>query len=74
MHSGNLATLQNVIGHYGNINIAPGNTNLDRRLTPNGNGQKLNLTATEVNAVIAFLKTLAGNDVYTNKKWGNPFP
>ena len=74
MHNANLATLQNVIGHYGNINIAPGNTNLDRRLTPNGNGQKLNLTATEVNAVIAFLKTLAGNDVYTNKKWGNPFP
>ncbi|SEF68577.1 cytochrome c peroxidase [Halpernia humi] len=74
MHTGNLATLQNVIGHYGTINIAPGNTNLDPRLAPNGIGQKLNLTATEINAVIAFLKTTAGNDVYTNKKWGNPFP
>lgn len=74
MHTGNLATLQNAIGHYGTINIAPGNTNLDPRLAPNGIGQKLNLTAAEVNAVIAFLKTTAGNDVYTNKKWGNPFP
>lgn len=74
MHTGNLATLQNAIGHYGTINIAPGNTNLDPRLAPNGIGQKLNLTAPEVNAVIAFLKTLGGIDVYTNKKWGNPFP
>ncbi|MDO3425977.1 cytochrome c peroxidase [Chryseobacterium sp. APV1] len=73
MHTGNLTTLQQVIGHYGNINIAPGNTNLDPRLAPNGNGQKLNLTSTEVNAVIAFLKTLSGTDVYTNKKWSNPF-
>ncbi len=74
MHTGNLATLQNAIGHYGTINIAPGNTNLDPRLAPNGIGQKLNLTGAEVNAVIAFLKTLGGTDVYTNKKWGNPFP
>lgn len=74
MHTGNLATLQNAIGHYGSINIAPGNKNLDPRLAPNGIGQKLNLNAQEVNAVIAFLKTLAGTDVYTNKKWGNPFP
>ena len=73
MHTGNLTTLQQVIGHYGNINIAPGNTNLDPRLTPNGVGQKLNLTAQETDAVIAFLKTLSGSDVYTNKKWSNPF-
>lgn len=73
MHTGNLATLQNVIGHYGTINIAPGNSNLDPKLRPNGVGQKLNLTANEVNAVIAFIRTLDGNDVYTNKKWASPF-
>jgi len=73
MHTGNLATLQTVIGHYGTINLAPGNTNLDPRLTPNGFGQQLNLTAPEVNALIAFLKTLSGTDVYTNSKWSNPF-
>lgn len=74
MHTGNLATLQATVNHYNNINIAPGNTNLDPRLTPGGNPQQLNLTPTEVNAVVAFLSTLTGNDVYTNEKWSNPFP
>ncbi|MEY2701734.1 MAG: hypothetical protein RLY43_367 [Bacteroidota bacterium] len=74
MHTGVITSLQQAIGHYGTINIAPGNTNLDPRLMPGGVGQQLNLTATEVNAVIAFLKTLSGTDVYTNTKWSNPFP
>lgn len=73
MHTGVITNLQAAIGHYGTINIALGNTNLDPRLTPGGNGQQLNLTATEVNAVIAFLRTLSGTDVYTNSKWSNPF-
>lgn len=73
MHTGVITTLQAAIGHYGTINIAPGNNNLDPRLRPGGVGQQLNLTATEVNAVIAFLRTLSGTDVYTNPKWSNPF-
>lgn len=73
MHTGNLATLQNVIGHYGTINLAPGNTNLDPRLRPNGFGQKLNLTAPEVNALIAFLRTLSGTNLYVDSKWSSPF-
>lgn len=73
MHTGVLKTLQQAIGHYGVINRAPGNTNLDPRLTPGGNPQQLNLTATEVNAVIAFLKTLTGTNVYSDKKWADPF-
>lgn len=73
MHTGVITTLQAAIGHYGTINRAPGNNNLDPRLTPGGVGQQLNLTATEVNAVIAFLRTLSGTDVYTNPKWSNPF-
>lgn len=73
MHTGIFTNLQTLIGHYGNINIAPGNTNLDPRLMPNGFGQKLNVTATEVNSVIAFIKTLTGNDVYVNPKWSDPF-
>jgi cytochrome c peroxidase len=73
MHTGVITDLQTVIGHYGTINLAPGNTNLDPRLRPNGFGQQLNLTATEVNADIAFLRTLSGSDVYTNSKWSNPF-
>lgn len=73
MHTGIIKTLQAAVGHYGTINIAQGNTNLDPRLAPNGNGQRLNLNAQEVNAVIAFLKTLSGSAVYTESKWSDPF-
>lgn len=73
MHTGNLANLQTAIGHYGTINLAQGNTNLDQRLVINGQGQKLNLTAQDVNSVVAFLKTLSGSNIYTDSKWSNPF-
>lgn len=73
MHTGVITTLQAAIGHYGTINLAPGNTNLDPRLRPNGFGQQLHLTAPEVNSVIAFLRTLSGTNVYTDSKWSNPF-
>jgi cytochrome c peroxidase len=73
MHTGNFATLQNAIGHYNTINIAPGNTNLDLLLTPGGMGQRLNMNGQEINALIAFLHTLSGSNVYTDKKWSNPF-
>ena len=35
--------------------------------------QKLNLTDIEKQALVAFLKTLSGKDVYTDKKWSDPF-
>lgn len=73
MHTGIIKTLQAAIGHYGQINIAPGNTRLDPRLTPNGIGQNLNLNQSQVDAVIAFLKTLTGNAVYTDERWSDPF-
>ncbi|MCC6818773.1 MAG: cytochrome-c peroxidase, partial [Bacteroidia bacterium] len=70
---GIFSDLKTLIGHYGNIQIAPNNNNLDPRLAPNGKGQQLNLNQTEVDAVIAFLKTLTGNALYTDSKWSNPF-
>ena len=74
MHTGVITSLQAAIGHYGDLtNAASNNINLDPRLRPNGFVQKLNLTATEVNAVIAFLKTLSGTNVYTDTKWSSPF-
>jgi len=74
MHTAVINSLQAAIGHYGDLtNATANNTNLDQRLKPNGMGQKLNLTATEVNSVIAFLKTLSGTNVYTDAKWSNPF-
>lgn len=74
MHTGVITSLQAAIGHYGAITIAPGNNNLDPRLRPNGFPQQLHLTGAEVNAVIAFLKTLSGNNVYVDAKWATPFP
>jgi cytochrome c peroxidase len=75
MHTGIIRDLQAAIGHYGDLtNAAINNPNLSARLKPNGvNGQRLQLTAVEVNAVMAFLRTLSGTDVYSNKKWSNPF-
>jgi cytochrome c peroxidase len=72
MHTGALLSIQAVVGHY-NIIPTTGNTNLDARLRPNGVGQKLVLTTQETINVTQFLKTLSGTNVYTDRKWGNPF-
>jgi cytochrome c peroxidase len=72
MHTGKIGDLNTAVTHYGSL--ITDNQNLDRRLKPNGvNVQRLNLQPTEIAAVVAFLKTLAGTNVYTDKKWASPF-
>jgi cytochrome c peroxidase len=73
MHTGVLRSLRAVINHYNTINLNPRNTNLDPRLRPGGNGQNLNVTEAEIAAIVAFMQTLGGTNVYVNKKWSNPF-
>lgn len=73
MHTGEFESLSALLDHYNSIDIVAGNTNLDPKLRPNGHGQQLNMTAAEKDALLAFLKTLSGSDVYTNPKWANPF-
>ncbi len=73
MHTGVITTLRAAIGHYGSINANPNNTGLDVRLAPGGVGQQLQLTATEVDAVAAFMRTLTGSAVYTDARWSDPF-
>jgi cytochrome c peroxidase len=73
MHDGSFSTLEEVIDHYNNIPSNPENNELDNRLRPQGLSQKLNLTNGEKEAIVAFLKTLTGNQVYTAEKWANPF-
>ena len=73
MHTGALRSLRAVINHYNTINLNPRNTNLDPRLRPGGNAQNLNVTEAEIAAIVAFMQTLGGNNVYVNKKWSNPF-
>ena len=72
MHNGAFVELIDVINHY-NVIDATGNNNLDPRLRPAGNPQRLNMTDNEKNALIAFMETLSGTDLYTNSKWSNPF-
>ncbi len=66
-----LNTLLDVVNHYDSI--PQDNPNLDQRLRPGGNLQRLRLTAQEKANIVAFIRTLTGSDVYTNAKWSNPF-
>lgn len=60
-----------MVDQYNNITEG-NNQNLDNRLA-RGNGQNLNMTQAEKDALIAFLKTLSGRDLDTNEKWSDPF-
>jgi cytochrome c peroxidase len=74
MHTGANRSLRAAINHYNTIILNQNqNPNLDPRLAPNRIGQKLNLTETEISALVAFLQTLSGTNVYIDKKWSNPF-
>ena len=73
MHTAVPVNIRQVLAHYNSIAAAPRNTNLDPRLKPNNIGQNLQMTPDEINSMVAFLRTLTGKDVYTNKKWGSPF-
>lgn len=71
MHNGNFNNLLAVVNHYNLVPQNANNTNLDPRLQ--GPGGNLQLTETEKNALVAFIRTLTGTDVYSNEKWSNPF-
>jgi cytochrome c peroxidase len=71
MHNGNFTTIDQVLAHYSQVPQNPANTNLDPRLA--GPGGQLQLTAAQRSALSAFLKTLSGNNLYTDPKWSDPF-
>lgn len=74
MHDGSLETLMDVVNHYNEVPVDENNTELDSRLNPPGPGnRKLDLSEEEKEALVAFLETLSGNDVYENEKWSDPF-
>ena len=73
MHDASIQDGLAILEHYNAIDVT-GNTNLDNRLQgPGGNGQQLNLSVDEMEAVVAFLRTLTGDNIYTDPKWSNPF-
>ena len=71
MHTGFFRSLNAVIDHYNTI--TGDNANLDPRLRPGGRPQQLALNDTEKQALVAFLQTLSGRNIYTNAKWSSPF-
>lgn len=74
MHSGTFTSLQAVIEHYNDLTPgAQNNPNLDPRLRPGGFPARLNMTPQEMSALTAFLRTLSGTNVYTDRKWSDPF-
>ncbi len=77
MHDGSFSTLLEVVEHYNNID-SNNQQNIDpillRNVGPNGpQGQNLNLSNDDKIALVDFLRTLTGSDMYTNVKWSNPF-
>ena len=75
MHNGAFPDLMSVIEHYNAVPNDPNNELLDPDLiNPNtGQPQQLMLTSDEKLALIDFLGTLAGSNVYTDEKWSDPF-
>ena len=79
MHDGRFATLREVIAHY-NTEVQPhpflDMTLLDRRLAVTGGPVRpvrLNLTVTEIDALVAFLHTLTDQAFLTDPKLADPF-
>jgi cytochrome c peroxidase len=72
MHDGRFATLRDVVNHYSDNVQASGN--LDWRLQgPDAAPQRLNLTDTEKEQLIAFIGTFTDKTFTSDPKFSNPF-
>ena len=74
MHNAAFDNLLAVVDHYDEIPAVV--TGIDNRLTTgrrNPEPQSLNLSDADKNALVAFMETLTGKDVYTNERWATPF-
>ncbi len=81
MHDGSLTTIREVIDHYANIPVPttePLRTEfmntIDPQLVQFGQVETLTLSDLEKDQIEAFLRTLSGQNVYTDPKWSDPFP
>lgn len=71
MHDGRFSTLTQVIEHY-NTGVLLGPA-LDPRLAPNGVPQRLNLSAADEAALVAFLNTLTDPAFLADPRFTSPF-
>ena len=72
MHDGRFATLEEVVEHY-NSGIKLGPALDTNRLAPNGVPLRLNLSADDKAALVAFMKTLTDTSLTTDVKFSDPF-
>lgn len=79
MHNGFSSDFNDVLDHYESV---PMGNNTDRRLSGDGGRRggggdnmvrNLAITDQEKAAVLAFMKTLTGSNIYTDEKWSDPF-
>lgn len=72
MHDGRFETLREVVEHYNNgIQRSP---NLDNRLTTRGgNPVRMNLSNQDIDALVAFMRTLTDQELLTDTKYSDPF-
>ena len=73
MHDGRFETLDEVVQHYSTgIQASPG---LDPRLRgPGGRPLRMDFSADERAALVAFLRTLTDTTLATDPRWSDPFP
>ena len=71
MHDGRFETLEDVIDHYSED--IKGSTNLDVRLTENGQPKKFNIPLQDKQAIIAFLNTLTDHNMISDIRFSDPF-
>jgi cytochrome c peroxidase len=71
MHDGRFSTLEQVVEHY-NSGVQLGRA-LDNRLSPNGQPLRLNMSADDKAALVAFMRTLTDTSLTTDAKFSDPF-
>jgi len=72
MHDGRFATLEDVVEHY-NHDIMPSANLASELKDPSGNPKTFNISTTDRDAIVAFLKALTDNSTATDPKFSNPF-
>jgi cytochrome c peroxidase len=72
MHDGRFSTLEQVVEHYNSgVRASPAT---DRRLlNRNGSPNRLNLSAADKLALVAFMRTLTDTDMLVDPKFSTPF-
>jgi cytochrome c peroxidase len=73
MHTGNFLEFTTIVEHYNEVIPDVNNRTVDGRLVHGLTPVKLEFTSTERADLEAFIKTLTGDNIYTDERWSSPF-